>query len=240
MHFPALLTVALAKARMARIFRPARRRQWVAFVDPGELLHAGSSHPVSLEKIRDVISSSAEIVWIGGSEPLEHPGIAHLVRALAPSAHLIFLETNGALLRRRIHEFQPLPRLFLLVRMDPQQKREFELAIEGLRAAHLSGFYTIAHSAVGESPVVAELQRLRRVLLEMDVDGWLISANSANSAVVTNAVQARKLIPSAAWRRFSRHVEQELLQRARAKESRDARQVEKRPKEAREESVKVA
>jgi len=240
MHFPTLLTVALGKARIAKIVRPARHGQWMTIVDPAELLHPGSVHPVSLEKIRDVISSSTEIVWIGGSEPLEHPGIAHLVRALATSGHLIFLETNGILLRRRIHEFQPLPGLFLVVRLDPRQKREFELAIEGLRAARLSGFYTVIRSDIDERSDVDEFPRLRNLLLEMDVDGWLVTSSSANSAVVANAVEARKLIPSAAWRRFSRHVEQEFLQRAKSEESRDARQVEKRPTEACEESVKVA
>src|SRR5713101_3140205 len=88
------------------------------FVDAAEILHPDSSHPVSHEKIRDIIGSRSPVVWIRGSEPLYHPGIAHLVRAITQNGHFVFLETDGALLRRRIHEFQPVSRLFLTVRLE--------------------------------------------------------------------------------------------------------------------------
>jgi len=219
MRFPALLTTTLAKARIARVFRSGNHRRLLEFVDPIEVLHARSSHPVSHEKIRDAISSSAEGVWIGGSEPLDHPGIAHLVRALTPSGHLIFLETNGTLLRRRIHEFQPLGHLFLVVCLDPGRKLDFELAVEGLRAARLSGFFTVVRSMVGDPPYFDELSRLRTLLLEWDVDGWLITAISGNPEIAARSAEARRLIPSAAWRRFSFRVERELLARKKGTES---------------------
>ncbi|HEX4546664.1 MAG TPA: radical SAM protein [Candidatus Acidoferrum sp.] len=233
MRFPALLTAKLAKARIKRVFRPAHQGRLLAFADPAEILHAGSAHPVSHEKIRDAIGNPAPVIWVGGGEPLDHPGIAHFIRAIAPSGHYIFLETNGALLRRRIHELQPLPRVFLTVRLDAVRTPQSDLAAEGLRAAWLSGFFTVVHSVVCEDSNLAGLDRLRGLLLEMDVDGWLITAGSTSAEVVRKASEARTLVPSAAWRRFSEQVEHELL-------TPSAPLREKPPGENCEEGVKVA
>jgi molybdenum cofactor biosynthesis enzyme MoaA len=242
MRLPALLTAKSAKVQIARIFRPAHLGRLLAFADPAEVLHPGSAHPVSHEKIRGTIASSSPVIWIGGSEPLDHPGIAHFVRALTPSGHYIFLETNGVSLRRRIHEFQPLPRIFLTVRLDTMQAPEFALAAEGLRAARLSGFFTAVHSRVGKDSDLNELVRLRVFLLEteVDVDGWLITAESVDDASTARAAEARTQIPSVSWRRFSKRVERELLTHAKRRESHEIPRVEKTHPVAPEESVRVA
>src|SRR5713226_44033 len=142
MRFPLRLTADLLMARLARKLRLAHGACFIQFVDAAEILHPDSSHPVSHEKIRDIIGSRSPVVWIRGSEPLYHPGIAHLVRAITQNGHFVFLETDGALLRRRIHEFQPVSRLFLTVRLDPVRLEAGPppLAVEGIRAARLSGF----------------------------------------------------------------------------------------------------
>jgi molybdenum cofactor biosynthesis enzyme MoaA len=242
MRLPALLTAKSAKVQIARIFRPARRGGLLAFADPAEVLHPGSAHPVSHEKIRDISASSSPVIWIGGNEPLDHPGIAHFVRTLTPSAHYIFLETNGTLLRGRIHEFQPLPRIFLTVRLDAMDAPEFALAAEGLRAARLSGFFTAVHSRVGKNLDLSELDRLRAFLMEteVDVDGWLVTAESVDDASIARAAEARTRIPNVSWRLFSGQVERELLTHAKTRESHEVPRVEKTFPEAHEESVKVA
>jgi hypothetical protein len=240
MRFPALLTAKLARARIQRILRPAQQGGLLAFADPAEVLHSGSDHPVSHEKIRDTIASPAPVIWIGGSEPLDHPGIAHFVRAIGPSGHYIFLETNGSVLRRRIHEFQPLPRVFLTVLLDAARAPQSGLAVEGLRAARLSGFFTAVHSHVGDNSDLGDLERLRELLLELDVDGWLITAGSKDKAIMAKAVEARRLIPSSSWRRFGEQVERELFMRAKLKEPQGATVAEKTDAEACEEGAKVA
>lgn len=240
MRFPALLTAKSAKARVARILRSARYGRLLAFADPAEVLHSGSAHPVSHEKIRDTVASSSPIIWIGGSEPLDHPGIAHFVRAIASSGHYIFLETDGTLLRRRIHEFQPVPRFFLTVGLDSLQSPEFAIAAEGLCAARLSGFFTAVHSRVGGNSDLIELDRLCAFVLETEVDGWLITAGSADDASKARAAEARSRIPGASWRWFSEQVERELLAQTLSREPRRVSVVEKAQAEAREESVKIA
>jgi hypothetical protein len=240
MRFPLRLSAQLAKTRIARIWRTSQATPLIEFADSAEVLHAGSAHPVSREKMSDMTASPAPAVWIGRSEPLNHPGISHLVLANALSGHFVFLETNGILLRRRIHEFQPLPRVFLTVRLDARRMPAFELAVEGIRAARLSGFFTVAHSRVGGNTDRAELDRLRTFLGELQVDGWLITAATGSDDAVLKAAKARSLIPSPSWRSFSEHVEGMLLSWAGANERHLDPLAEEPLPETCEEGIKVA
>jgi hypothetical protein len=240
MRFPLRLTVQLAKTGIARIWRTSQSTPLIDFADPAEVLHLGSAHPISHEKMRGITASRAPVVWIGGSEPLNHPGISHFVLANALSGHFVFLETNGVLLRRRIHEFQPLPRVFLTVRLDARRTPAFELAVEGIRAAQLSGFFTVVHSRVGEDREKNELDRLLALLTELQVDGWLITAADVSNGAVRKAAEVRSLIPSPSWRSFSGRVERMLLSRAVAKELKREQLPENPVPETCEEGIKVA
>jgi molybdenum cofactor biosynthesis enzyme MoaA len=233
MRFPLRLTAKLAKALLARRSQVAPGGRPVQFVDAAEILHHDSSHPVSHEKIREVIASRAPAVWIGGSEPLLHPGVAHLVRAIAQTGHFVFLETDGTLLRRRIHEFQPVSRLFLTVRLEPGAHRRaakglqanaWDLATEGIRAARLSGFLICAHGRIHEQTELREVAEFIQVVRSLDVDGIVISAanaelNPANqngAALSRKTAEARKLIGSIWWEYFSRLVEPFVSEEPRA------------------------
>jgi hypothetical protein len=249
MRFPARLSAKLAKAGIAGIFRGARPTPLVDFVDAAEVLHAGSAHPISHERIRSFLVSPAPILWIGGSEPLEHPGIAHLVRAIVQGGRFIFLETCGTLLRRRIHEFQPVPQLFLTIRSDdpppsagpkPRNPGAFELALEGLRAARLSGFFTAVHSPVREGSDISRLPALSGILSAADVDGWMITAATFGDSASRKAREARNLIPNAQWRWLSGHVERELLSALKASEVPGSPANETQPAQACEESIRVS
>lgn len=217
LRFPLRLTADLAKARFTSGARP------IQFVDAAEILHHGASHPVSHEKIRQLISSRCPVVWIGGSEPLEHPGVSHLVRAITQTGHFVFLETDGTFLRRRIHEFQPVARLFLTVRLDTHVlgrnakspgSNALDLAVEGLRAARLSGFLLCIYARVQAETDLSQMARQIEFSQSLDVDGVVISrANCASNPSSTEAVvveqktaEARQLIPSPWWRSFSRIV----------------------------------
>ncbi|HEX8878443.1 MAG TPA: hypothetical protein VF749_00350 [Candidatus Acidoferrum sp.] len=211
MRLPARLTAKLASIRIAQIFSSARKGSLLHCVDPAVVLHPGSDAPVSREKMQELIANRAPVIWIGGSEPLHHPGVGHFVRALARGGRFVFLETDGTFLRRRLHEFQPLPRLFLTVRLKSSEDSGSALALEGLRAARLSGFFTVLHSPVHQEADLARLPSLRALLLENDVDGWLVTAGTAEEAFRCKTAQARRLIPSHFWRQFSENVEQALL-----------------------------
>ena len=210
-RLPARLTIKLAKARIAQIFNSAPPGPLLHCVDTAEILHAGAAAPVSREKMRALVENPAPVIWIGGTEPLLHAGIGHFVRAILRGGHCVFLETDGTGLRRRIHEFQPLRELFLTVRLDSLETPEASLAIEGLRAARLSGFFTAVHSIVRGDTDAAQLAALRSFVAEKDVDGWLLTAASADEAVARKAAEARGFIRSSFWRQFSEQVEEALL-----------------------------
>ena len=240
-RLPARLTSKLAKARIAQVFNSVPG-PLLYCVDPAEILHPGSAAPVSREKMHALMENPAPVIWIGGSEPLLHAGIGHFVRAVAQSGHCVFLETDGTSLRRRIHEFQPLRELFLTVVLDSVEAPESALAVEGLRAARLSGFFTVIHSVVHENSDPAQLTALRSFIRERDVDGWLMTAASRDEAAVRRAAEARGLIRSSFWRQFSEHVEEVLLSQTATRELRDAQAfvTESLHAEAGEEGVRIA
>lgn len=221
-RLPARLTAKLVKFRIAQILNSAPAHSLIHCVDPADVLHPGSDAPVSHDKMLALIKNPAPVIWIGGTEPLLHAGIGHFVRAIAQSGHFVLLETDGTLLRRRIHECQPLPELFLTVRLNSLQSTGSALAMEGLRTARLSGFFTVVHSLVREDSDLAQLTALRTFIGEKDIDGWLITAGSADKASAQRAAEARGMIPSAFWRQFSERVEEALLSQTQVKELQDA------------------
>ena len=241
-RLPARLTSKLAKARIAQIFSSAPPGPLVHCVDSAEVLHPGSAAPVSREKMRALMENPAPLIWIRGSEPLLHAGVGHFVRAIAQSGHCVFLETDGTGLRRRIHEFPPLRELFLTVRLDFLHGPEAALAFEGLRAAHLSGFFTAIHSQVREDSDTGQFANLCSFITEKDVDGWLITATSSDEAAVRKANEARRLVRSSFWRQFSGHVEKALLSQTPVREVHDAQVfvAENLHTEAGEEGVRIA
>jgi molybdenum cofactor biosynthesis enzyme MoaA len=230
MRFPLRLTAGITRPRLAKVLGIAPDARPIQFLDAAEILHQDSTHPVSYDKIREINLSRSPVVWIGGSEPLLHPGIAHLVRAVTQTGHFVFLETDGTFLRRRIHEFQPVPRLFLTVRLEPAARRHapsairaaaFELAVEGIRAAQLSGFLICVHAQVRPETELVDTSELIQFAQSLDVDGIVITpasdgSNSAHSdaaALLRKTEEARKLIGSTWWESFSRMVEPVLTGR---------------------------
>ena len=258
LRFPLRLTAELVKAWLAQRSRPASGASRLQFVDAAELLHHDSDQPVSHEKIRELASSHSPVFWIGGSEPLHHPGVAHLVRAITGSGHFVFLETDGTMLRRRIHEFQSVPRLFLTVRVEPGarlqtskslQPTASELAVEGMRAAQLSGFLICVYARVQQETELREMAELIRFSRSLDVDGIVVSpgrgesnsANAGEAALQLKTAEARRLIGSGWWEFFSRMVEAALSGQRNVEQSVAAsgHRVEQEAS-ANEEGVKVA
>lgn len=214
-RFPLRLTAELMHCRLARRAKPLQ------FVDAAEVLHRDCSQPVSLEKIRHLTSSKSPIIWIGGAEPLRHPGISHLVRALTQTGHFVFLETDGTLLRRRIHEFQPVSRFFLAVRLVPaaayttgqnSHPTPTQLALEGIRAAQLSGFLIAIHARIQPDSDLDSIASLFHQVRSMDVDGIIAVSAAAPPRVPSVTLDqklsaAQRLIGQGGWQSFSNRVD---------------------------------
>jgi hypothetical protein len=168
MRFPLRLTADLTLGLAARSLRLKRERPLILNLAAGG----------------NVNSSKSPIIWIGGPEPLEIPETSRVVNSLAASGRHVFLPTSGLLLRRRVHEFQPSPRLHLTIRFDGTealhdervgQPGAFRDALESVRTARLSGFLLCAQLILHSPTEAAALEHLHGELRKLDFDGFLIS-----------------------------------------------------------------
>jgi hypothetical protein len=170
-----------------------------------------------LTGVADSSSSGTSSSGTASSDALSCPVVGKFTRQLRDAGRTVFLETDGTLLRRRIHEFRPDARLYITVRLygtphthDLRMKRDgaFALAMEGLRAAHLSGFLICAHVVVERDTQLHEINLLLQQLCIMNLDGMIITAESdASKEQRETAIAARGLIGNSAWASFSRLVQ---------------------------------
>jgi hypothetical protein len=227
MRFPPRLLWNLARVRIAQKLFGASRYPWAVRLDLAQL-HArseatppngfNSSAEVSSrdsQALSRVCASSAPVVWIGGDSPLRHARIGHLAREIVNCGRTVFVEMDGTLLRRRIHEFRPVPRLYLVLPLNgledahdlrAQQSGNFRATIEALRTSRLSGFHICIETTIFPDCDKRELLELAKFISTLDVDGWIHTrpAAAANEAATGATLQsARHLIPNHHWRVFS-------------------------------------
>jgi len=227
MRFPPRLLWQLGKVRLAQKLFGAARDPLVLRLDLAQLRAqtevtpangADSSAEVSSrdsQALSQVRASSAPIVWIGGDPPLQHARIGHLARDIVNTGRTVFVEMDGALLRRRIHEFRPVSRLYLVLPLNgledahdsrAQHTGNFRATMEALRAAKLSGFHICIETTISPDFSRNELLELANVISTTDVDGWIHkrATATAHDQATSEALQsARELIPSRHWRSFS-------------------------------------
>ena len=209
-RFPLRLRVALAKNRLLQAVEGGARNSPICYVRAEDVLHSEESLPVSHQALRTILQQRKSIVWIGGSEPLAHAGIGHLARLILQSGHFLFLETDGVQLRRRIHEFQPKPSFYLAVRfLGPEAEHDrrlghagaFRAALEGIRAAQLSGFYVCAMLDSSRETLSGEWMEFGSVLSKLDLDGILI--HGAENPELPPDLRS---LASPAWATFSQFI----------------------------------
>jgi pyruvate-formate lyase-activating enzyme len=227
MRFPPRLIWDLTKVRIAQKLFGAARYPWALRLDLGELrTHTEATHPDSVnssaqlssrdaQALSQVRASSAPVVWIGGDTPLQHARIGHLAREIVNCGRTVFVEMVGTLLRRRIHEFRPVPRLYLVLPLNgledahdsrAQHTGNFRAIMEALRTAKLSGFHICIETTIFPGSDRSELLQLANFISSLDVDGWIHKRPTAAANDVTineTLMSARALIPSRHWRAFS-------------------------------------
>ena len=228
MRFPLRLTADLALHLAGQPLRGKTQRPLIFPFAPMEgETHTPDSHKKSHHSQKSaaeipaaVRDSTAPVVWLAGPDPLLHPATARLARSVLGGGRYVFLQTDGNLLRRRIHEFQPVPRFSFVLEFNGMTESHdlragcagaFQASAEGIRVAKLSGFLTCAYTAVDVDTSAGELKSLREFLQALKVDGWVIvptSAGNGHRAASRQALlEARQLIPSRRWRFFSELVE---------------------------------
>jgi hypothetical protein len=152
------------------------------------------------------VESVPSLVWIGGVEPLEHPEVPKFANAVAASAREVFLQTNGKLFRRRVHEFQPSPRLRLAFRFSGASIDAAENAdvLEAIRIAKLSGFLTVGFTVLADPSRIETLIALHSQLKKLDLDGSLIFPADATPELSPAVAAARSRLLDGRWSNLSR------------------------------------
>lgn len=141
--------------------------------------------PLSVEQCLAAMEEcGAPVVAIGGSEPLEHPEIASLTRAILERGKHLFLCTDGTLIRRRLHMIPPFTSFFWNVRLDGTEEVHdaragraglFRDALDGIRAAKNAGFFAVVTSSVCPKTDIGDLEMLYEKLHALHVDGYVLT-----------------------------------------------------------------
>jgi Radical SAM superfamily len=269
MRFPPRLIWDLSRVRIAQKLFGASRYPWALRLDLAQLrAHTDVTPRNGIDSSAEVSSrdsqglsrvraSSAPVVWIGGDTPLKHARIGHLAREVVNCGRTVFVEMDGTLLRRRIHEFRPVSRLYLVLPLngleDAHDSRahhtgNFRGTMEGLRTAKLSGFHICIETTIFPGSNKSELLQLAKFISTLDVDGWIHKRSPAtpnDQPTRETGQSARHLIPSRHWRAFSALLDlpaasdQPRLEKKRTANP-VAEKVEKLPtREAREEGLRA-
>src|SRR5579872_3903572 len=196
MRFPIRFTSDFQLGVAARIARTRNRQPLILrpMVDSGV--------PDALPPVESVPS----LVWIGGIESLEHPEIAKFANAVAASTREVFLQTNGKLFRRRVHEFQPSPRFRLAFRFSGASIDAPENAdvVEAIRIAKLSGFLTVGFTTIRDPANLDKMIALHSQLKKLDLDGSLIFAADSTPELNRAVASARGRLLDGRWSNLSR------------------------------------
>jgi hypothetical protein len=241
MWFPAALSARLWGQRISRPFRgkPAPAifhfSPLVRHFPPGALFE-GVVPETEWHTPEACVQAANEVgapaVWLGGVEPLLHPAIGKVTTALAQTGRYVFLDTAGADLRMRIHEFQPAERFFFAFQLSGDEIAQgvragcsdLQNVTEVLRIVKLSGFFACVHLVVGAQTSVAAMEPFFRMLEASRVDGIAASSGGASAGLASDAILGKRLaeiteiIPSRQWRKLSRILEASYLQTATVRE----------------------
>ena len=101
------------------------------------------------QAVAAIEESRAPMVSIAGGEPLLHPDIDRMTKALLDKGRFVYLCTNALLLERKLDRFTPHPRFSWVVHIDGLRERHdesvsrdgtFDKAVAAIRSAKDKGF----------------------------------------------------------------------------------------------------
>jgi len=148
---------------------------------------------LTVEQSMDAVhASGAPIVSIAGGEPLLHPQIGEIVRAIIAEKRFVYLCTNGLLLQEKLDLFTPTPYLSFVVHLDgtekihdyvTRRKGTYSAAIAGIREAIKRGFRVNTNTTLFHGSDVEDLHKLFSTLTALGVEGLMVSPGYAYKEV---------------------------------------------------------
>jgi len=147
--------------------------------------------------VQAVEECGAPVVSICGGEPLLDPELPQLAERILGRRRLIYLCTNGTLLRKHLAEYRPHRRLFFNVHLDGLEETHdravgrsgvFREAVEAIRAAKAAGFKVSTNTTVYKETDMREVEALLEYLAPLDLDGHMLSPGYGYQAVDEQAL----------------------------------------------------
>ena len=141
----------------------------------------------------------APVVAICGGEPLGYPEIPALTREILDRGRHVFLCTDGALIRRRLHMIPPETNFFWNVKLDGTQivhdtragrPALFLEALDGVKAAKNAGFFVVVSTTIYPDTDVRDVSALYERLHAMHVDGYMFSPHYPSEKLCKNGSAA--------------------------------------------------
>ena len=168
---------------------------------------------LSVEQVLSAMQEcGAPMVSLAGGEPLIHPQMPEMVRALLEREYIVFLCTNAILLSRKLDLFEPSPRFSWTIHIDGLHERHdatvcrkgvFDKAVAAVREAKRRGFQVTTNTTFFRHDSVEDVRRVLNFLNdELEVDGMMISPGFAYDKAPSpdaflSASEARKLFHDA-------------------------------------------
>ncbi len=145
---------------------------------------------LSLEQILGAMDEcGAPMVSIAGGEPLIHPEIDKIVTALLDRGKVVFLCTNGLLMKKKMDLFKPHARFSWTVHVDGLRARHdasvckegvFDKAVDAIKEAKSRGFQVTTNTTFFRSDTAEDVRGVLDYLNdELKVDGMMISPGFA-------------------------------------------------------------
>jgi hopanoid biosynthesis associated radical SAM protein HpnH len=144
------------------------------------------------ECLSSVDEAGAPIVAVTGGEPLLHPHIDDIVQGIVDDKRFVYLCTNGLLLEESLAKFEPSPYFAFNIHLDGLAETHdamagragvFDTALNGIRSAKDAGFQICSNTTVYKRSDVREVRGLLQLLMDMRVDGVLLSPAFSYEAV---------------------------------------------------------
>lgn len=148
---------------------------------PGEILRQNLSPAQCFAAVEEC---GAPVVTIPGGEPLLHPQIDEIVRGLVERRRFVYLCTNGILLEKHLHKFEPSDYLTFSVHLDGlkdthdravDRKGVFEVAVNAIKAAKAKGFRVTTNTTVFLGSDPKQVQEFFDYLTTLNLDGMMVS-----------------------------------------------------------------
>jgi hopanoid biosynthesis associated radical SAM protein HpnH len=136
------------------------------------------------ECISSVVEANTPIVSITGGEPLLHPQIEVLVKEIINQGRFVNLCTNGQLLEKSLHKFQPSSHLSLIIHLDGLAKSHdsfagrsgvFDSAVAAINSARKAGFQVLTNTTIYKNTDIKEIEELFLMLARIPVNGIMVA-----------------------------------------------------------------